>query len=119
MLLRRVRTPLLAAGAVLTGLSCGGGDITSSVIPGTGSLQITSSTSGPAPDGNGYTVTLDGTDREALGTDAVVTLTGISPGDHVITLKGVAANCQVQGGSSHNVRITAGEKATVEFAVTC
>jgi hypothetical protein len=46
-MLRQVGLSLVAGGAVLTGLSCSGGDVTA---PTTGSLEITTTTSGPEPD---------------------------------------------------------------------
>jgi hypothetical protein len=75
-MLRRIGLRLPSASVVLAGLSCGGGgDITE---PTTGSLQITSSTSGPAPDQDGYSVTLDGSDRGGLGTSGSVSIDGLA-----------------------------------------
>lgn len=115
--MRQAALGFLAAAGVLTALSCGGGDITTP--PTTGSLRITSSTSGPTPDADGYTITLDGTDRGQLGTSGAVTVDGLAPGEHLIGLSGVAGNCGVEGENPRSVTVTAGESATVGFAVTC
>jgi hypothetical protein len=87
-------------------------------VPTVGTLQVTTSTTGDAHL-DGYGVALDGADRGILGVSAEVTLDEITPGEHVVELSGVAAYCQVQGGSSRTVTVTAGATATVAFAVTC
>jgi Tol biopolymer transport system component len=85
----------------------------------TGSLQITSATTGPSPDADGYAITLDGIDRGTLAASGVTTLDGVSPGDHALGLSGVAGNCQVQGDNPRSVAIVAGASATAAFAIVC
>jgi hypothetical protein len=84
-----------------------------------GSLQITTATSGTVQDADGYAVSLDGADRGLIGANAVLTLGSLSPGSHVVGLTGVAANCQVQGDNPRAVSITTGQTATLTFMVTC
>jgi Tol biopolymer transport system component len=117
MVTRRAALRFLVGGGVLTALNCGGGDVTNP--PTTGSLRITSSTSGPTPDEDGYTITLDGTDRGALGTSGDVSIDGLEPGEHLVGLTGVAGNCSVDGQHPRPVTVTAGQSVTVGFAVTC
>jgi hypothetical protein len=90
-----------------------------SAAPSTGSLEVTSSIGGPSTDADGYTVTLDGVDRGPLGVSAAATLTGLTPGSHVVGLSGVAANCQVSEDNPRTVTIVAGAGTTVAFSVTC
>jgi hypothetical protein len=85
----------------------------------TGSLRVTSTTSGPSPDADGYTLVLDGTDRGAIGVNETVTLAALVPGAHQVGLSGLAANCTVEGENPRGVSIVAGEEASVSFAVTC
>lgn len=85
----------------------------------TGNLQITSSTSGPASDPDGYTITVDGTDRGPLGSGGGFSLEGLAPGTHLVGLSGMMANCQVQGSNPRPVTVVAGESATAAFAITC
>jgi hypothetical protein len=85
----------------------------------TGRLQVTSATSGPSADPDGYVITLDGTDRGTLGGSGAVTIEGLAAGDHVIGLSGVAGNCEVQAENPRSVTVTAGASATVAFAITC
>jgi Tol biopolymer transport system component len=88
-------------------------------IPAIGSLVITSATGGPAPDPDGYTITVDGADRGPLGVNEVVSVTGIPAGDHVVGLEGVAENCSVSGGASRAVGVAAGAASEVRFDITC
>jgi PKD repeat protein len=85
----------------------------------TGALEVTTQTSGPSPDPDGYAISLDGTEMGPIGPAAVVTLNSVVPGSHVVGLAGLAANCQVDGGNLQAVTITSGATATVTFAVTC
>src|SRR5213079_1776978 len=63
---------------------------------GTGSLTVTTSTTGSNLDPDGYTITIDGSFSQPIGTNASVTFTGPS-GDHTLALSGVASNCSVSG----------------------
>jgi hypothetical protein len=107
------RSVTIAVGETTTAafdLTCGGT---------TGALEVTAQTSGPSPDADGYAVSLDGTDRGPIGANAVLTLSNLTPGSHVVGLTGVAANCQVDGDNLRVVTIVAQATATLTFAVTC
>ena len=88
-------------------------------IPKTGDLTATTSTTGSSLDPDGYTVTVDGNSSKAIGTNASVTFTGLSAGDHSVALSGVAANCSASGGTSRTVTVPAGGTASTTFAVSC
>jgi hypothetical protein len=85
----------------------------------TGSLQITSATSGASPDPDGYQVTVDGSDRGALGVSGALSVDGLQPGSYSVGLGGVAANCVVQGDNPRSVAVTAGASATATFTIVC
>jgi hypothetical protein len=85
----------------------------------TGTLEITAQTSGPSPDGDGYAISVDGSDRGEIGANATVSLSNMPAGSHVVGLTGVAANCSVQGDNLRPVTIVAGQASTLTFAVTC
>jgi hypothetical protein len=85
----------------------------------TGSLDITSVTSGLSPDADGYTILIDGAERDALAPNAAVTISGLTAGDHVLGLNGVAANCQIQGDNARTVRIAGGENSSVGYTIIC
>jgi hypothetical protein len=85
----------------------------------TGALQVSAQTSGPAPDADGYSISLDGTDKGPLDANGSVTLSNLAQGSHVVGLSGVSSNCTIDGDNLQAVTVTAGETATVTFAVTC
>lgn len=87
--------------------------------PTTGTLQITTATSGPSPDADGYTVLVDGTSQGALAPAGQVVLTAVAPGDHLVGLSGVSANCRVDGDNPRSSAVTAGAISNVAFAITC
>src|SRR5207249_2598428 len=89
--------------------------------PTTGSLSVTTATSGASGDldPDGYTVTLDGTTSRAIGINASVTFTGLTPGSHSVVLSGVAGNCTVSGGTSRTVSVTAGSTASTSYSISC
>ncbi len=85
---------------------------------GTGSLTVTTSTTGANLDPDGYTLTLDGSSSQPIATNGSVTVT-VPAGDHPVALSGVAANCTVSGANPRTVTVPAGGAGTTTFAVTC
>jgi Tol biopolymer transport system component len=85
----------------------------------TGSLEITSNTSGSSPNAGGYTVIVDGEAQGTLGRTGKVNVGGLAPGAHIVGLSGVAANCQVDAANPRTVAVAAGSATTVAFAATC
>jgi hypothetical protein len=93
--------------------------ICSEAPPNTGSLRITTLTSGPEPDPDGYAFALDAGTRQPIGVSGTVTLAAIASGVHRVHLSSVAANCSIQGGSPVTVTVTSGAVADVSFAIAC
>ncbi len=87
--------------------------------PTTGTLEITTATSGPAQDADGFLVSVDGGTSQPIGTNATVRLTNVAAAEHTVELLGLAANCGVTGDNPLGVAVQAGETARVSFAVTC
>ncbi|HVH66987.1 MAG TPA: hypothetical protein VM716_03895 [Gemmatimonadales bacterium] len=85
---------------------------------GTGSVTVTTNTSGANLPLNGYTVTIDGTFSQPIATNGSVTFTGPA-GAHPLALSGVAANCDVSGANPVTVAVPSGASVTTTFAVTC
>jgi TolB protein len=86
--------------------------------PLTGSLEVSTSTSGTGTDGNGYLVTV-GQDSRSIGVNDTVLFTGLAPGDHSIHLTDVDGQCQVSDSNPRSVTITAGATASSVFAIEC
>lgn len=108
---------LLVWAALLVGFGCAGGDV--QAPPTTGSLAITTATSGPEPDADGYAITIDGGAEAAIGTNATLHRDSLDPGDHSVRLTGLAANCAVEGENPRSVLVSAGATADASFAITC
>jgi Tol biopolymer transport system component len=87
--------------------------------PTTGGVVITTATSGPLPDVDGYTVSVDETDGVSMGVNDAITISDLPPGAHEITLGGLAENCSVASGQSQTVTVVAGQLSQVQFNVTC
>ena len=87
--------------------------------PTTGTLRITTVTTGPAPDADGYVLSVDGGPDQPIGTSATAVLANISATQHSVQLRGLAPNCSVSGNNPVGVAIGVGEIARVSFAVTC
>ncbi len=87
-------------------------------IDETGSLTVTTSTSGSSQP-SGYTVTVDGSQSQAIGTNSSVTFTGLPAGSHSVALTNVAANCTVGGSNPRPVTVPSGGTVTAAFSVSC
>src|SRR5439155_7426095 len=85
----------------------------------TGSVTVTTSTSGGTPDSNGYTVTVTGGGSKAIGTNDSVTFPGLATGNHTVTLSGIQSNCSVSGGASRPVTVITGQTVSVPFTIDC
>jgi hypothetical protein len=84
--------------------------------PTTGSIRVTTNTSGDNQD-DGYEVALDGGSSRSIGANDGVTFDNVAPGQHTVRLSGVAANCGADG--EKNTDVTAGNTAEVNFTFTC
>jgi len=85
----------------------------------TGSLRIVTSTSGANLDPDGYTVSVDGVALANIGSNAVLTMTGLAPGSRAVTLTGAAPNCTIGQPNPRVVTVSAGATDTLAFAVAC
>ena len=87
--------------------------------PTTGNLTVSTSTTGSNQPSSGYAVSVDGGASQSIGTNGSVTFTGLSAGNHSVTLSGVPANCTVSGSNPQTVSVPAGGTATATFSVSC
>ena len=85
---------------------------------GTGSIEITTATTGSTPDPDGYTVSIDGGSGQPIAVGGSRAVGSISPGTHAVQLNGVAPNCTVSD-NPRTITVTAGQATAVAFAITC
>jgi hypothetical protein len=85
--------------------------------PTTGTLRITTTTSGSDVDPDGYLVEVN--DREPVEMDADDELSlDLEAGTYTVTLSGVAENCTVSE-AEQTTEVTAGSTQEIEFDITC
>lgn len=109
---------VLALASALSWVGCGGGgsDLTG---PTPGSLDVTTATSGPELDPDGYTLSMDGAAPEAIAINASRHAEGLTPGPHTVALAGLAGNCTPAGTTSVTIEVVSGATAAVRYDITC
>src|SRR5205807_2552545 len=85
----------------------------------TGSLSVSTSTSGGTPDPDGYTVSVTGAPSQHIDRNGTVTFADLAIGNHTVTLGGIASNCSVTGGASRTVTVATGPPVGVTFTIDC
>jgi hypothetical protein len=85
----------------------------------TGEIEITTNTSGAAPDPDGYTVRIDGSSSTSIGTNETLVFENVAEGTHTIALSGIESNCDIVGANSVDVDVVADETAEIAFAINC
>ena len=85
----------------------------------TGSVRVTSNTTGSSPDPDGFTVTVDGGNRGTLAPDGETSIDDLSAGSHTLGLGGVSGNCQVEGDNPRPLTIVAGSTSHAAFSIVC
>jgi PKD domain-containing protein len=85
----------------------------------TGSLNVTTTTTGSSVDPDGYTVSVDGGAPQAIGINTTLTFNSLSAGNHSVQLAGVAANCTLSGSNPRTVSVPSGGTVTTTFSVSC
>jgi hypothetical protein len=83
-----------------------------------GMLAITTSTTGAAPDLDGYTISIDGGDAMLIDINRTSSL-ALPAGTHQVLLAGLASNCVVQNANPQQVDVTSEGSAEISFIVAC
>jgi hypothetical protein len=84
-----------------------------------GSLQVSTATTGSDLDPNGYTVAIVGAGNQPIGVNDQITIPGLPARDHDVRLSGVASNCTVSGANPRTVSVPAGGSAQTAFSISC
>jgi dipeptidyl aminopeptidase/acylaminoacyl peptidase len=114
----RNRVPLLLAMAALT-VNCGGHTDGDPTGPNEGTLEVLASTTGPDPDADGYTVSVDSGEPHLLPSNGADTVASLSPGTHTVALAGVASNCVLAGQNPRTIEINASSMTSLPFDIAC
>jgi hypothetical protein len=86
---------------------------------GSGTLTVTTGTTGSNLDPDGYTVTVDGTMSQPIATTNGSATFTVPAGANPVALSGVASNCTVSGTNPGAVTVPAGGTGTATLGVTC
>ncbi|HMB70930.1 MAG TPA: hypothetical protein VKU85_16565 [bacterium] len=112
--------PAALALAALSAAGCGE-DGDNGMGPGdapTGTLAVTTASSGKQIDPDGYAFQINGGAETAIGVNDSATMT-LSAGTYVVTLTGVESNCQALEGLTQSVIVTEGQTSTMKFTLAC
>jgi TolB protein len=85
----------------------------------TGSIEVTTVTTGESLDPDGYAVSVDGGVEVAISINGSATIPDLSPGSHSVRLSGVAPNCAVSGWNPVTAYVTPGGIVQAILDVTC
>jgi TolB protein len=89
------------------------------VVPATGSIRLTVTTTGVDHDPDGYEVIV-GDVRRPISTGTTITLDGLfAPEVHTVQLGGLARNCTVNGPNPRPVGVWGGETTNTTFNIVC
>lgn len=117
------RTSVVATPAFLVFAFCALGCTDSENLgpndPATGTVAVTTVTTGDDPDPDGYIVNLDGADLGAIGINETRDLTNLSVGSHDLELSELAANCEVALANARTVEVVKDETTPTTFDITC
>jgi hypothetical protein len=108
--------PLMLGAGLFILVACGGDDL---VRPTTGTLEVTTSTTGSDQDPDGYILTLDDRPEEPIDIRGELAISDLEPGDHFVTLSGVAQTCALIGAGARTVTVIAGDTVNVTFRINC
>jgi hypothetical protein len=91
--------------------------------PGTGGfpggLTLVTITSGIQPDGDGYTIMVDGTAHASIGPIDSVTVEEVDPGSHEVELADIEFNCATLGQFTRTVTVESDAGTVVDYTVAC
>ena len=113
---RTALPPIMLGAGLFILVACGGEDL---VRPTTGTLEVTTSTTGADLDEDGYLLTLDDRPEEAIDVREDLAISDLAPGDHFVTLSGVAQTCTLVGAGARTVTVIAGDTVNVTFRINC
>jgi tricorn protease-like protein len=82
-------------------------------------ISVSAATTGEELDSDGYEVAVDGGESQPLSINGSVRISGLTPGEHDVSLLGVADNCVVAGNNPVRVAVVGGSTANADFTVSC
>lgn len=84
----------------------------------TGTIRVTTTTTGESIDADGYQVDTNG-DTLAIEVNDTVYFEALPPADYDVTIDSVAANCTVADTTTQEATVAGDDTAAVDFSVSC
>jgi hypothetical protein len=109
---------VLSAFSLLSAVGCSD-EGNEPIIPSTGSLEITTTTTGQPSSSDGYFYILDGNPAQPIAFNTTIHLTDLSVGSHIITLTTLPEGCTTSSPNPVTVGVTNDVLATATFEVSC
>ena len=81
-------------------------------------LEVTTATTGPDPDPDGYVLTIDGGEPRRMEDNATLRLP-LASGDHTLDLGDIASNCALSGENPRSIHLALGSVVPMTFTITC
>ena len=90
-----------------------------SCVANTGSIHVSTATSGADPDPDGYVVTVGDVSKAEMPANGTASISDVREGTYPVTLAGLSGNCVIDGANVRTVSITFGATVEVAFAIRC
>ena len=87
--------------------------------PRTGTVRISTTTSGSEPDADGYSVLVGGVSRAGVPVNGSFDVLLTPEGNNSVELRGVAGNCSVDAPNPRTVSVVNGAVVQVDFVIRC
>lgn len=84
-----------------------------------GALTVHTNTTGTALDPDGYAVAIDGRASGSVTSNGTRTFTSLAEGEHQLSVADVITNCHLDGESTRQVSIQAGQTVDLTLSVAC
>jgi hypothetical protein len=91
----------------------------SDVTAPTGTVVVTTTTTGPDPDVNGYGLRIDDGVPQPIGASGTISIALAAGEPHSVELTGVAGNCTLAGTAYRIAQFAPGASTTIAFEVGC
>ena len=105
--------------AVPTAASAAAVSFSVSCAPRTGTIRVSTTTTGEDQDPDGYSFFVEGSPSVSVPSNGTTSVTGVREGQWPVSIGGVSRNCSVDALASPGVSIAMGATAQVDFTIRC
>ena len=90
-------------------------------LPATGTVTVGITSRGPGVETMAFGVSIEpaGINGSVKGDVGIFTARNVPPGNHVVRMKDLPRECQVEGAAEQTVRVSPGRSTAVRFVVMC